>query len=325
MLGNLNFLHHYQPQPIIYKLGPISFYWYGLFVILGALAGILAWRYYNTRFASEINSLGVKSKEDFCLTPSLINYKKTELFISKDCFLDIIIGCAIWGLVGARAYHVLCELSYYWQNPLEILLIWHGGLSIFGALIAGAIFIVFFARKKHFSLLALLDGYVLAILVGEAIGRWGNYFNQEIFGSPTNRWWGIYISPENRPDIFYSYFYFHPTFLYQFIYGLIIFSAILVFLNIKGINPVLSALARKRKMKFFVSLTRLIIIEKITPGVILSFYLIFYSTGRFLFEFLRIDHQPVIGFLRLSQWLCILMFGMGVFLFSQIYPSHEND
>ncbi len=270
-LGNLNFLHYYQPQPIIYKLGLISFYWYGLFVVLGALAGIFAWRYYN---------------------------RKVELFINNDYFLDIIIGCAIWGLVGARVYHVLCELFYYWRNPLEILLIWRGGLSIFGALIAGAIFIVFFARKKHFSLLTLLDGYVLAILVGEAIGRWGNYFNQEIFGSPTNRWWGIYINPSNRPDIFYSYSYFHPTFLYQFIYGLVFFLATLIFLNI---------------------------IKKITPGTILSFYLIFYSAGRFLFEFLRTDYQPVIGFLRLSQWLCILMFCTGIFLFLQIKKNFVSQ
>ncbi|MEK7580290.1 MAG: prolipoprotein diacylglyceryl transferase [Patescibacteria group bacterium] len=269
-LENLNFLHYYQPQPIIYKLGLISFYWYGLFVILGALAGIFAWHYYA---------------------------KKTGSFVGRNYFFDIIIGCAFWGLIGARVYHIFCELPYYWQYPLEILLIWHGGLSIFGALIAGAIFIVFYARKKHLNLLALLDGYALAVLIGEAIGRWGNYFNQEIFGLPTDRWWGIYISPENRPDIFSSFSYFHPTFLYQFIYSLIIFSAILVFLNI---------------------------IKKITPGVILSFYLIFYSIGRFLFEFLRIDHQPIIGFLRLSQWLCILMFGTGMFLFSQIYPVKNS-
>jgi len=195
-----------------------------------------------------------------------------------------------FGFIGARVYHVLSEINYYFFHPLEVFYVWQGGLGIFGAIIAGILVLYFFSRKYQLSFWLLVDILTPALVLGEAIGRWGNWFNQENFGQPTNLAWGIPIDWQNRPIEYLSYEYFQPTFLYQSIWNLFLFL-FLFFLIIREPNS-----GKDKSFK---------------RGYIFSFYLILYSIGRFLIEFLRINYQPMFLGLRLAQIITILMFIIG--------------
>ena len=106
--------------------------------------------------------------------------KKYQLDLGQEKIFNLAIWLIVVGLVGARLYHVLSEINYYWLRPLEIFYLWRGGLGIFGAVIAGIIFIYFYARRQGRSVWLFLDLLAPAVILGEAIGRWGNWFNQKI-------------------------------------------------------------------------------------------------------------------------------------------------
>ena len=255
--GLINFLHNYWPQPIIVQLGPVFIYWYGLLVMTAILVGL--W-----------------------LTIKLD--KKYQLGLGQEKIFNLAIWLIIVGAIGARLYHVLSDINYYWLRPLEIFYLWRGGLGIFGAVIAGIIFLYFYARRQGWSVWLFLDLLAPAIILGEAIGRWGNWFNQENFGWPTNLSWGIPIDILHRPGEFLAQKFFHPTFLYQFFWNVIIFIFLLWLM--KRWRP--------------------------GTGMIVAFYLIFYSMGRFLIEFLRTNAQPMFFGLRLAQIVCLIFFLVGI-------------
>jgi len=187
----------------------------------------------------------------------------------------------VFGLLGARLYHVLHRLDYFTEHPLEILAFWQGGLGIWGAIFAGLF--GFFLSTRRISgsesnkstislvlvskdVLAYLDIFAVCAPLAQAIGRWGNYFNKELFGYPTNLPWGIYIPPQLRPDQFKYYDTFHPLFLYESIMNLIIFG--LLFTAYKRQNLKKTTLA---------------------PGSFALIYLAGYSFIRLALEFLRPD------------------------------------
>lgn len=174
------------------------------------------------------------------------------------------------GLAGARFYHVLNELPYYLEHPAEILFIWLGGLGIHGALIAGLLITWWYAKKHRLGFLQLTDVLVPGLAIGQAIGRWGNYFNQELFGKPTDLAWGIPIDPTRRPAPYTQSEFFHPTFLYESL-GNALISGLLVWLF------------RKR----------------LQPGTITLVYFILYAVLRISTESLRIDRTPIIAGIRL--------------------------
>jgi len=178
----INWLHNFNPQALLVSFGPFHIYWYGLFMVSGILI-----------------ALGTSS--------ILAKYYK----IKADTLLDLAFWLIINGLIGARLYDVLLELSYYKSNPLDIFKIWQGGLAIHGAIIAGLITTYFFARKHKISLWTLSALIVPGLALAQAIGRWGNYFNQELFGLPTSLPWGIPISILNRPIAYLDYDYFQKT------------------------------------------------------------------------------------------------------------------
>ena len=255
--GLIKFLHNYRPQPIVVQLGPISIYWYGLLVVVAIFVGLF-------------------------LTIKLD--KKYKLGLGQEKIFDLAIWLMIAGIVGARLYHVLSEINYYWSRPFTIFYLWRGGLSIFGAVAVGIIFLYFYARQRGWSIWLILDLLTPAVVLGEVIGRWGNWFNQENFGRPTNLSWGIPIDVLRRPAEFLAQNFFHPTFLYQFFWNVIIF--IILLLVMKRWRP--------------------------GNGLVLAFYLIFYSVGRFLIEFLRVNAQPVFFGLRLAQAVCLIFFIAGI-------------
>lgn len=193
------FLHTFIPHPILAHLGPFTIHWYGLFLSLGALAGFFVFRWLGKKH-------GLKSSD-----------LETLFFLTL-----------IAGIVGARLYHVTNEWGYYAAHPGDIAKIWNGGLAIHGALIAGIIVFILFSRRKKLSFWLLADCAVPAIAIGQAIGRWGNYFNQELFGKPTDLPWGIPIETLNRPIEYLNAPHFHPTFLYESLGSLLVFAILIV-------------------------------------------------------------------------------------------------
>lgn len=254
----INFLHKYQPSPILIEIKGIQIYWYGFFIVLGILAG-----YY--------------------VVLKLLSKKKSGIIeFVPDLFFYLIIV----GIIGARIYHIFSELPYYLANPLDMIKIWNGGMGIFGAIVFGLGTIFLFAKKYKFSFLKALDVMSIGLILGQAIGRWGNYFNSELFGLPTKLAWGIPIIPSLRPDNWASFEYFHPCFLYESLWNFIIFSILLfLFLRFDKHN-----------------------------GRIFAVYLILYCLGRFLFEFLRVDFQPIFLGLRLAQITSIVGFLAGLLI-----------
>ncbi len=254
-----NFLHTFQPQPIVFRLGPLTIYWYGLLIILAGLLG-------------------------YWLTLKLTEAGPPEI-------QNLIFYLIIFGLIGARIYHVLCELPYYLRDPLAVLKVWQGGLGIFGAVIAGIIVLYFYGRRNKISFLWLADLIAPALILGQAIGRWGNWFNQELYGLPTNLPWGIPISLANRLVDWQSSQYFHPVFLYESIGCLIIFVILLCLHKVRLTKP--EAWPSE------------------IHGRIFALYLILYPLIRFSVEFLRINPQPIFFGLRLAQLVAVLMFVAG--------------
>ncbi len=191
--------------------------------------------------------------------------------------------CLIWvllaGIVGARIWHILTPpqsmvdagitTSYYLTHPIDMLTVWRGGLGIPGAIVGGVLALFLYTRKYKLSFGAWVDVAAPAVALGQAIGRWGNFVNQELYGMPSNLPWAITIRPENRLPGFESVARYHPLFLYESLWN---------FLNL-GILLFLSAKYR----------------ERLLNGDLFFIYVIFYSVGRFLLEFLRLDTSPVAG------------------------------
>ena len=210
----LTFLHTFEPQPIILQLGPLALRWYGLLMVTSMIAGLLI----------------------------VLRFARQEKIKSDDVF-DLAFYLIIFSLLGARLYAVLLELPYYLNNPFEIIAVWHGGLAIHGAIIAGGLTLLVYCRKKRQSFWQWADRLVVALPLGQAIGRWGNYFNQELFGKPTDLPWGIPISPVNRPVEYLTSPYFHPTFLYESLLNLLNVGLLLfLFPKLKQRSGVLAGL-----------------------------------------------------------------------------------
>ncbi|MFA5051184.1 MAG: prolipoprotein diacylglyceryl transferase [Patescibacteria group bacterium] len=262
----LNFLHNFEPQPV-FRLGLLTIHWYGLLMVLAGILGFL-----------------------------LILKLAKKYEVKKEIIEDIIFYSVIFGLIGARIYHILCEPDYYFHNPSEMIKFWHGGLGIYGALIGGGIVLYIFSKKfkkrgENFSFLFFADLFAPALILGQAIGRWGNWFNQELYGLPTNLPWGIPISLSNRLAGMESFQYFHPVFLYESLWDFLIFIVLIIIIT--------RTTARK-------------------PGTIFAVYLILYSMGRFFIEFLRVNPQLIFLGLRLAQIMAVLMFVTGWIIFIRI-------
>lgn len=195
-----------------------------------------------------------------------VSIKVAEKIIEKENE-DILWGLSLWaiviGIISARLYHVLDYFDLYFKSPVKIFYIWDGGLGILGAILGGAIGISAYLKLRGKKILPWLDLISVVMPLGQSIGRWGNFFNKEIFGKPTTLPWGIYISPEKRPLMFFQNEKFHPLFIYESILNLILFI-------------ILYRTYRKNR-------------NELKSGFFISLYLIGYSVIRFALEFLRID------------------------------------
>ena len=228
-------------------------YWYGILIVAGALAG--AW----------IGTIEAKRRG-----------------VDPDHVWNALLIALILGVIGARLYHVISSpagtnigLQYYLENPVEILNFRQGGLGIYGAVAGGALAVYLYARYAKLNFLQLVDIAIPGLAFGQAIGRWGNFFNQELYGFPTDLPWGIAIDAAHRLPMFadLSKFpvettHFHPTFLYEFVWNL-------------GMGILILVIARRWTN------------EK--PGDLFLIWGMLYGLGRFLVEFQRPDAWTITG------------------------------
>jgi prolipoprotein diacylglyceryl transferase len=199
-------------------------------------------------------------------------------------FDTLVIWIVIGGLIGARLYHVATDSEKFEGDWVRVLEVWKGGLSIWGVLIGGVIAIVIACRIKHVEVPLVLDAIVPGVVVAQAIGRFGNWFNQELFGEPTTLPWALEIDPAHRPPGFEQFATFHPTFLYESLYCLLIFGVLLW-------------VERRWTMR---------------NGQTAALYLATYCFGRFWLENLRIDEAKLVGPLRVNAWVSLLALLGGV-------------
>jgi prolipoprotein diacylglyceryl transferase len=198
---------------------------------------------------------------------------------------DVAVWAVPFGVVGGRIYHVITDHDLYFgdgKHPIEALYVWRGGLGVWGAIALGAVGVIIGAKLRGIKVLPMVDALAPGVLVAQALGRWGNWFNQELFGKPTDLPWGLEIDPEFRPPGYEDYATFHPTFLYEFLWCLLAFAVILW-------------LDRRYQLGH---------------GRVLALYVMGYTLGRFWIELLRIDTvelNNVLG-LRLNAWTSIVLF-----------------
>jgi len=254
-------------MPTGFKIGPLFVHFYGIILMLGALAAA----YLAEREARR---------------------RKMDGEIVWDALIWVLIG----GILGARIWHILTPppsfqamgitTQFYLTHPLDALSIWNGGLGIPGAVIGGAIALFWFTRRRGLSFAAWADIAAPALALGQAIGRWGNYVNQEVYGAPTTLPWGITIQAETG---YPAGTRFHPLFLYESLWN---------FLNL----GILLWLSRRYP-------------DRLKPGDIFLIYLVIYPVGRFLLEFLRLDSSQV-GGLNINQALmAVVAVASAAFLF----------
>ncbi|MBQ7764936.1 prolipoprotein diacylglyceryl transferase [bacterium] len=182
--------------------------------------------------------------------------------LKKDTIIDLSPYLIIFGILGARLYYCFLNYDFYLRFPTEILAIRHGGISIHGAILGGLIGLIIFAKRHKLSILKLADISSVGLVLAQSIGRWGNFFNSEAFGLPTNLPWKLYIAPQYRPIPYTNVEYFHPTFLYESILDFGIFLILLYCIKAQKFQK---------------------------EGNLAGLYLILYSLVRIFVEHLRID------------------------------------
>ena len=248
-------------MPQGFNIGPLTIRFYAIIIIIGAILG--AW-------------LAARQAKRAGRDPEII--------------LDMLPWLLIGGIIGARLWHVFTPSASnqamgvttenYLRNPIEILKIWKGGLGIAGGVIGGALTLIIYCRAKKLNFLEWVDYIAPGLLVGQAVGRWGNFVNQEVYGRPTDLPWAITIDPPYRIPGFEQVAKYHPLFLYESILTLLS-AGLLLLIN------------RKWRKKLF-------------TGDLFFLYLVLYPTFRFFLEFLRLDPSPVNG-ININQTFMLIV------------------
>jgi len=252
------------------SIGPLELRAYGLFIAIGAIVAV-----------------GIARRRWASLTGS-----------DTDAIGDVAVWAIPAGFVGARLYHVITDWHRFEDAPLDAFKVWEGGLGIPGAILLGAVVGIAVARRKGYDVPLLMDAVAPALPVAQAIGRLGNWFNQELFGRPTDLPWGLEIDPDRRPDGYESVETFHPTFLYEALWNL----ALAAFLVVLGRRKVLR------------------------PGQLFVLYVGGYALGRLWVEALRIDTATRIAGVRVNLWVSGLTIVAAAvwFLWWQRRPARDD-
>lgn len=250
-----------DPDTVLVQLGPFAIRYYAVAILLGIIVAIfLTDRRYRAKGGP------------------------------ADTVLDISVWAVIFGILGARIYYVVSTPDAYFGadgNPLDVFKIWEGGLAIFGSLIGGTIGIWIGLHRRGLRFFPFVDALAPGLLVAQAIGRFGNYFNQELFGLPTDLPWGLQVDTAHLPAGSAPGTLFHPTFLYEQIWNL--FGAVLLIF-----------LERKLMLQ---------------GGQVIAGYLMIYGFGRFWVEMIRTDFAHSFGGLRFNSWAALIVFVVGAVAF----------
>ncbi|GAB4445030.1 MAG: prolipoprotein diacylglyceryl transferase [Anaerolineae bacterium] len=286
-------------DPILFSFGPFTVRWYGLLIVIGAL------------LAGYIGTVEARRKKE-----------------DPEHMWNLLIWTLIFGIIGARIYHVLSTPAgasrgfnyYFFEQPFtdvslfgavipfpSAMMIWEGGIGIFGGLLGGVLALLVYCRRNHLIALRWMDIMAPGVLLAQAIGRWGNYFNQELYGPPTDMPWGILITnvnqripPYNDLSVYPLTATFHPVFLYESLWNLAGF-VLLMWLGRKYAN-------------------------KMLDGDMVSLYLIWYPTGRLLIESLRPDAWTMSGIptAQIISALLILL-GVGTLWYRHRHPEKATS
>jgi phosphatidylglycerol:prolipoprotein diacylglycerol transferase len=253
-------------------------------------------------------------------------FRKKNYGFSSDDLDNLTLFLIPLGIIGARLYHVFDRWDFYQNNLSQIWAVWNGGLGIYGGIAGGVVGVIIFNVKRgkklktnHQQLITVFDFLMPPLAVGQAIGRWGNFLNHEVFGGPTDLPWKWYISENLRPEFWENYSYFHPTFLYESLWCFLGFM-ILIALESKFTGPAGTCFARiflqnkKDRTKLVSSLTNF------NPGLLTGFYTIWYGLGRFFLEFLRFDTAEIFG-LKTAQIISLGLIILGVFLIKRAFAE----
>jgi phosphatidylglycerol:prolipoprotein diacylglycerol transferase len=233
-----------------FSIGPLYVRFYGIILMLGAFAG--GW-------------LGAREAKRRGHDPEIV--------------WDLLIYLIVGGIVGARLWHIFTPspsaveqgltTAFYLSHPLDALAVWKGGLGIPGAVIGGAVVLLIYARRHGLDFAEWVDIASPCLALGQGIGRWGNYFNQELYGAPTDLPWKLFIDPAHRLGGFENIEYYHPLFAYE---------SLLSFLNM-----------------FFLMWIARRFADRLKPGDVFLVYLISYPLVRFTLDFMRLDASQVAG------------------------------
>ena len=215
--------------------------------------------------------------------------------------VDIVLWGVVLGIIGARTFHVLTHPADYFgagSDPWEVIRIWNGGIAIFGALIGGAIGVVIGCRSTGLRFTTVADAIAPGLLIAQAMGRIGNYFNHELFGAPTTLPWGLEIEADNPafPIGLPETTLFHPTFLYEAVWNLV-GAALILFLD------------RYRHLQW---------------GKALSLYLIWYGVGRSVWETIRVDPSEMLWGIRVNVWMAFIAIAIGIVIWIMQSRAHKG-
>ncbi len=243
-----------SPGAVAFTIFDMPVYYYGIILAVAIFAGVYTADFLYKKYYNKISYI-------FDFTPYMV----------------------ILGILGARLYYCAVNYSYYFLHPLEIFNIRQGGLSIHGMIIVGIFALFVFSKIYKMSFLKLVDVFLCGTALAQSIGRWGNFFNSEAFGLPTDLPWKLYIPASHRTLEYINFEYFHPTFLYESILDFCIFIILLFCFR-----------------------------KKLQPGMIACLYLIMYSVVRIFVEHFRIDSVLNVAGLPVAQIVSIIMLFVGI-------------
>lgn len=266
--------------PLPFGLPPFHIYFYGILIMAGVVAAAL-----------------------------LAQAEAKRRGLDPNFLWDALFWVVLAGIVGARLWHVFTPppsmvaqgitTGWYLTHPLDMINIRNGGLGIPGAVIGGALALWIMSRRNKSSFLGWADVVAPGVALAQAIGRWGNFFNQELYGKPTNLPWKIYIDPLHRVPGYENYNYFQPLFFYESVWNVLVMAGLLW--------------AARRFEKW------------LKPGDIFFGYMLFYAIGRFFLEFLRLDASQVGGINFNQTFMIVVFIGAGalVFMNHRLRPLHQ--
>ncbi|NJR49562.1 MAG: prolipoprotein diacylglyceryl transferase [Leptolyngbyaceae cyanobacterium CSU_1_3] len=260
-----------SPGPILFEWGAIVIRWYGLLIASAVLIGA-----------------------------TLSQNLATRRQVNPELLSDLAVWLVVAAIPSARLYYVLFEWTQYAQNPQKIVAIWEGGIAIHGAILGGVIAALIFSKIKQVSFWQLADLVAPSLILGQAIGRWGNFFNSEAFGGPTDLPWKLSIPFDRRPIGFEAIEYYHPTFLYESLWNLAVFGLLMTLF--------IQDLRGKIRLKV---------------GTIFLIYLVAYSAGRVWIEGLRTD-SLMVGGLRTAQIVSLVGIGLGTIGLFWLYGQRRS-